>query len=58
MNSYDSTRKPFAVIEFTPPPFRPDPTPEPGEHIVYESTLDAQYRASAATVPRLRVVTP
>lgn len=28
------------------------------EHVEYCPTLDEQYRASATTVPRLRVVTP
>ncbi len=53
MDPYDTQRsRHLDVVEFEPPPVRPPPAVE-GEHIVYESTLEAQYRASAPTVPRI-----
>jgi hypothetical protein len=57
MNPYDTANHRRLEVVEPPREWRKAPSfggglPE-GEHIVYESTLEAQYRASAPTVPRL-----
>lgn len=54
MNPYDTANHRRLEVVEPPREWRAPAPPVPeGEHVVYESTLEAQYRASAPTVPRL-----